>query len=39
MLLLYLICETNMLMLCTAGQHVQVQPVRSVWYGMLQISD
>jgi len=39
MFLLYLICETNMLMLCTAGLHVQVQPMWSEWYGMLQIND
>ena len=39
MLLLYLICETNMQMLCTVGLYIQVQPMWSVWYGMLQISD
>ena len=38
MLLLYLISETYMLM-CTAGLHVQVQPMWSIWYGMLHISD
>jgi len=28
-----------MLMLCTVGLYVQVQPMWSEWYGILQISD